>query len=66
MTYLEKLKEVLPKADIEQIRDFMCPGEIFGKSEPICDEVNCPNKNSPGFCENICWGQEYKGLENEN
>lgn len=49
-----KLRELLPCADMEQVVSCLCPGELFGGPGP--SRRHCPEKDAD--CR-ACWQREY-------
>lgn len=53
-TWEDKLLELLPKADMEEVVSCVCPGELFGSPGPT--RLHCPIKDR--VCGD-CWQREY-------
>ena len=54
-TWEDKLRELLPCADMEQVVSCLCPGELFGGPGP--SRLHCTTKDAN--C-TACWQREYK------
>lgn len=52
-TWEDKLRELLPSADMEQVVSCLCPGELFG--EPGLSRLHC---KKDADCR-ACWQREY-------
>lgn len=53
-TWEDKLRELLPCADMEQVVSSLCPGELFGGPGP--SRFHCTTKDAD--CR-ACWQREY-------
>lgn len=53
-TWEDKLRELLPSVDMEQVVSSLCPGELFGGSGP--SRLHCATK---GYDCRACWQREY-------
>ena len=53
-TWEDKLRELLPCADMEQVVSCLCPGELFGGPGP--SRWHCTTKDAD--CR-ACWQREY-------
>lgn len=53
-TWEDKLRELLPSVDMEQVVSALCPGEFFGGSGP--SRLHCTTKDAD--CR-VCWQREY-------
>lgn len=57
-TWEDKLRELLPSVDMEQVVSALCPGELFGGPGP--SRLHCATKGDD--CR-ACWQREYVGGE---
>lgn len=53
-TWEDKLRELLPSVDMEQVVSALCPGELFGGPGP--SRLHCATKGDD--CR-ACWQREY-------
>lgn len=53
-TWEDKLRELLPSVDMEEVISALCPGELFGGSGP--SRLHCTTKDAD-FA--VCWQREY-------
>lgn len=53
-TWEDKLRELLPSVDMEQVISSICPGELFGGAGP--SRLHCTTKDAD--CR-VCWQREY-------
>lgn len=53
-TWEDKLRELLPSVDMEQVVSAICPGELFGGPGP--SRLHCATKGDD--CR-ACWQREY-------
>ena len=55
-TWEDRLLELLPKADMEELVSTLCPGELFGGTAPR--RPQCCGALVPSQCA-ACWQREY-------
>lgn len=53
-TWEDKLRELLPSVDMEQVVSALCPGELFGGPGP--SRLHCTTKDADCAA---CWQREY-------
>lgn len=53
-TWEDKLRELLPSADMEQVVSSLCPGALFGEPGPL--RLDCTTKDADCAA---CWQREY-------